>query len=92
MSAAKILRSICRAEGGSFTRNNTSALHFKNLPKYSKKRCQYLAESELAVGTKSILGCSLFERRIISRSISAVPLVLISPPPIATIALAIRSY
>src|SRR6266571_4065804 len=91
MSADKILRSICCAEGGSFTRNKTSALHSKKLPKYSEKCFQYLSESELAVGTKRIFGCFLLERRMISRSISAVPRVLISPPPIATIALAICS-
>ena len=60
MSADKILRSICCAEGGSSARNKTSALHLKNLPKYSKKCFQYPSESELAVGTKRIRGCSLF--------------------------------
>jgi len=54
-----------------------SVRHFRNLPKYSWTRFQYLSESELAVGMKRSLGFFLRESRIISRSIGAVPLVLI---------------
>jgi hypothetical protein len=62
-------------------RKSASVLHFRKSPKYSSKFVQYLSESELAVGTKRIFGFLLFDRRMISRSIGAVPLVLMSPPP-----------
>src|SRR5580704_8692755 len=87
MSADRIFLRICSFEGCSLMRKRTSVLHFRNLPKYSWTCFQYLSESELAVGIKRSFGFFLFESRIISRSIVAVPRVLISPPPIATIAL-----
>src|SRR5271169_1229094 len=87
ISADEICLRMRSFEGCSLMRKRTSVLHFKNLPKYSWTCFQYLSESELAVGIKRSLGFFLFDSRIISRSIAAVPLVLISPPPIATIAL-----
>src|SRR5271170_2142836 len=85
ISADRIFFRICSFEGRFLTRKRTSVLHFKKLPKYSWTCFQYLSESELAVGTKRSFGFFLFDSRIISRSIGAVPLVLIFPPPIATI-------
>src|ERR1700719_1793982 len=86
MSADRIFFLICFLEGRALIRNSTSVLHFRNLLKYSLTCFQYRSESELAVGIKSNFGFFLPESRMISRSIGAVPLVLISPPPIATIA------
>src|SRR5690242_15704280 len=85
ISADKIFLRVCPSEGCSLMRQRTSVLHFKKLPKYSCMCFQYFSESELAVGMKRSFGFFLPESRIISRSIGAVPLVLISPPPIATI-------
>src|SRR5580704_140344 len=85
MSAARIFARICFLEGCSFMRKRTSVLHFKNSPKYSSTCFQYISESELAVGIKRSFGFFFLESRIISRSIAAVPFVLIFPPPIATI-------
>ena len=63
----------------------------RNLAKYSWTRFRYLSESELAGGIKSSFGFFFFESRIVYRSIEAVPLVLIAPPPRATITLCICS-
>src|SRR5271155_4078258 len=79
MSAHSIFARICAAESRSPIRNNTSVLHFRKPPKYSRTLSQYTSESELAVGTKSSFGFFFPESRIISRSIAAVPWVMIIP-------------
>src|SRR5712691_5652744 len=91
MSADRIFFRICSFEGCCLMSRRMSVRHFRNLPKYSWTRFQYLSESELAVGIKSSFGFFFFESRIVSRSIEAVPLVLISPPPMATITFCICS-
>ena len=75
MSADEIFLRICSLESCSLMRKSTSVLHFKNSPKYSWMCFQYLSESELAVGIKRNMGCFFLARRIISRSMGAVPLV-----------------
>ena len=81
ISADRIFLRMRSFEGCSLMRKRTSVLHFKKVPKYSCACFQYLSKSELAVGMKRSLGFFLCESRIISRSIGAVPRVLISPPP-----------
>jgi hypothetical protein len=76
MSADRIFSPICSFEGYSLISRRMSVRHFRNLPKYSWTRFQYLSESELAVGIKSSFGFFWFESRIVSRSIEAVPLFL----------------